>query len=386
MRGVAWQHPKLLRVILLVAMSGRMWRVMGLSAAMVAYAAELHAAEASPQAGDPCGPLLDHLETLRPDGVVTPNVYAGDGLAGYLQRDDKEPRATLALASAACRAEIRRDPSGRVAGFVRDALSRQPGWVNVGRLVACAVQDPAYLSAVPEWLADERHAEARAACFAALANWPGAEAVRPSAFARAVRPGELGWHVDPALLSVLGGPNAWSPVARDHLAPAVRAAKQRRAIGFERLRAAVCVDDDRRSVERAQTCRETSASSEARWREDRGRGVRWAIRLGALAPYGGAVAVAYAARNSDLGLGVATGAGALAGASLGVLLGAWAALADADEDFVEVSMLLGSVVLGTLGGVAAHAAVDDAPDWRAPLTAGALLVPLTIVWGSAHMW
>jgi hypothetical protein len=49
-------------------------------------------------------------------------------------------------------------------------------------------------------------------------------------------------------------------------------------------------------------------------------------------------------------------------------------------------MLLGAVVLGTLGGVAAYAAVDDSPGWRAPLTAGALLVPLTIVWGSAHMW
>jgi hypothetical protein len=98
------------------------------------------------------------------------------------------------------------------------------------------------------------------------------------------------------------------------------------------------------------------------------------------------VAVAYAGRDADLGLGVATGAGALAGASLGVVLGAWAALADADEDFVEVSMLLGAVVLGTLGGLAAHAAVDDSPGWRAPLTAGALLVPLTIVWGSAHMW
>jgi hypothetical protein len=367
-------------------MSGRRWPAMVLVAAMAAHAPRLHAADTAPPVDDACGPLVAHLETLRPDGVVTPNVYLGDGLTGYLQRDDKEPRATLALASAACRAEIRRDPSHRLLGFVRDALARQPGWVNVARVVACAVQAPAHLSSVPEWLGDERHPEARAACFATLGTWPGAEAVRPSAFERAVRKGDLGWYVDPALLSVIGRAGEWGPDARDRLAPVVRAAEQRRAIGFESLRAMVCVAGERATAERGEICRATSASSEAAWRADRGRGQRWAIRLGATLPYGGAVAVAYAGRNSDVGLGVATGAGALAGASLGVLLGAWAALADADEDFVEASMLVGSVLLGTLGGVAAHAAVQNSPDWRAPLTAGVLLVPLTIVWGSAHMW
>ena len=61
-------------------------------------------------------------------------------------------------------------------------------------------------------------------------------------------------------------------------------------------------------------------------------------------------------------------------------------MADADPDFVEVSMVVGAALLGTLGGIAAHAAVDDSPRWRAPLTAGALLIPLTIVWGSAGAW
>jgi hypothetical protein len=258
--------------------------------------------------------------------------------------------------------------------------------VNVGRLVACAIQDPAYLSAVPAWVADEHHAESRAACFDALGTWPGAEAVRPAAFARAVRKGDAGFYVDPALLSVVARASAWRPDARDHLAVVVRTSEQRRAAGFESLRAAVCVADERSSAERVQICNETRASSEASWRADRGRTKRWVIRLGATVPYGGAVALAYTTRNADLGLGVATGAGALAGASLGVLLGAWAALADADEDFVEVSMLLGSVLLGTAGGFAAYAAVDESPNWRAPLTAGALLIPLTIVWGSAHMW
>jgi hypothetical protein len=366
-------------------MNGRIWRAMVLGAALAAYAPKLYAMDAPAQPGDSCGPLTAHVATLMPDGVVTPHVYVGDGLTSYLQRDDREPRATLALASA-CREEIRRDPSGRLAGFVRDALARQSGWVNVGRIVACALQDPAYLSAVPEWLADERHPEARAACFATLATWPGAEAVRPSAFARAVREGDHGWYVDPALLSVLGRPNAWSSDARDQLAPVVRAAEQRHAVGFDSVRAAVCVANERWSAERAQICRETSARSEARWREDRGRVRRWTIRLGATVPYVAAVAVASAARDSDLGLGIATGAGALAGASVGVLLGAWAALADADPDFVEAGVVVGAVLLGTLGGFAAHAAVDDSPDWRAPLTGGALLVPLTIVWGSAHVW
>ena len=320
-----------------------------------------------------------------PDGVVTPDIYAGEGLASYLQRDDKEPRASLSLASPACREEIRRDRSGPLQAFVRDAFARQPGWVNVARIVACATQDPAYLSAVPEWLADERHPEARAACYATLSTWPGAGAVRSSAFGRVVRKQEGGWYVDRALISVLGYPSLTGE-ARDQLAPLLRAAEDRRAIGFDTLRAAVCVGNERWSPERARICGETSVGAEARWREDQARPRRWAIRLGATVPYAAAVAVAYAGRDSDLGLGVATGAGALAGASVGILLAGWAALSDADDDLVEVSMVLGTIVLGTLGGIAAHAAVDDSPNWRAPLTAGCLLVPLSMVWGSAHVW
>jgi hypothetical protein len=374
-------------VILDVAMTGRRCCALVLGAAAAAYAPNLRASDALPQAEGPCGPLLAHLATLMPDGVLTPQIYVGDGLTGYLQRDDKEPRAILARASPACRAEIRREPAGRLASFVRDALARrEAGWVNVGRILACAFQDPAHLSAVPEWLAAEGYAEARAACFSTLGTWPGAEAVRSAAFARAVRNGEQGWYVDPALLSVVGQPDRLGPEARDQLAPVVRIAQQRRADGFDSLRAGVCVPNERWSAERAQMCGEASATAEARWREQREGGRRWAIRLGATVPYVGAVAAAYAARDSDLGLGIATGAGALAGASAGVLLGIWAAMADADPDFVEVSMVVGGVLLGTLGGIAAHAAVDDSPGWRAPLTGAALLVPLTIVWGSAGIW
>jgi hypothetical protein len=368
---------------------------MVLGAVTGAYVPTLHAADVVPQPADPCGPLLTHLETLMPDGVVTPDVYAGEGLTGYLQREDREPRATLALASEACRADVRRDPSGRLPSFVRDALSRrEPGWVNVGRVVACAVQDPAYLAAVPEWLADERHAEARAACFTTLWTWPGGEAIRPSAFGRAVRgdpPGaadeaKQSWYVDRALLSVIARPGDLRPEARDRLLPVLRAAEERRAIGYDSLRAGLCVAGEPWSGERARMCGDPSARSEAGWGEDRERVWRWSMRLGATVPYLGAVAVAYVRRDSDLGLGIATGAGALAGASVGILLGAWAALADADPDYVEVAVVLGAAVLGTLGGIAAHAAVDDSPEWRTPLTAGALLIPLTIVWGSAHRW
>jgi hypothetical protein len=366
-------------------MSGPWQLAVVLGTTTAAYASTPHAADVPAPTGDPCGPLLAHLATLMPDGVVTPHVYAGEGLTAYLQRDDSEPRASLALASPACREQIRRDRSGRLPGFVRDALARQPGWVNVGRVVACATQDPAYLSAVPAWLADEGHAEARAACFATLATWPGAESVRPSAYGRVVRNDEQGWYVDRALLSVLGLPGAWSREVRDQLAPVLRAAEERQAVGFDSLRAAVCAGDERRSAERARICGETSASSEARWREERRRRQGWAIRLGATIPYVAAVGIAYAGRDSDLGLGVATGAGVLAGASVGILLGAWAALADSDDDVIEVGMVLGTIALGIAGGFAAHAAVDDSPNWRAPLTAGALLLPLTIVWGSTQV-
>jgi hypothetical protein len=363
------------------------WRLaIVLGATTAVHASGLQAADAAPERGEPCGPLLAHLATWSPDGVVTPHVYAGEGLTSYLQRDDNEPRATLALASAACRDEVRRDPSGRLPRFVRDALARQPGWVNVGRVVACATRDPAYLSAVPEWLADDGHAEARAACFATLASWPGAESILPSAFGRVVRDDERGWHVDRALLSVIGLASASSREVRDQLASALATAAEREAAGFDSLRAAVCVGNERWSAERTRICGETNATSEAGWREERKRTQGLTIRLAATVPYAAAVAVAYAGRDSDVGIGVATGAGVLAGASVGILLGAWAALADSDDDVIEVGMVLGTIALGIAGGFAAHAAVDDAPDWRAPLTAGALLLPLTIVWGSSSIW
>ena len=360
---------------------------MFLGAATAAYAPAANAADASPPTDDPCGPLVAHLEAVVPGGVVTPNVYVGDGLTSYLQRDDKEPRASLALASAACREDVRRSPSGRLPALVRDVLARpEPGWVNAGRVVACATQDPAHLSAVPEWLGEERFPESRAACFATIATWPRAQAIRLSAFDWAVRMGADGWYVDPALLAVVGIPNELGPEMRDQLARALRAAEDKRAVGFGSLRAGVCISNERWSPERTQMCSKTSTTAEARWRDDENRGRTWAIRLGATVPYAGGVALAYAGRNSDVGLGIATGAGALAGASLGVLLGAWLAWADADDDFVEVAAISGALLLGTLGGIAAYAAVDDAPQWRVPVTAGALFIPLTIVWGSAHLW
>ena len=126
-----------------------------------------------------------------------------------------------------------------------------------------------------------------------------------------------GWYVDRALLSVVGRPGDLGPAVRDQLVPVLRAAEERQAIGYDSLRAGVCVANERWSAARAQICGATSPSSEARWREDRQRVRRWWIRLGATVPYAGAVAVTYAGRDSDLGLGIATGAGALAGASAG---------------------------------------------------------------------
>lgn len=365
-------------------MSRSGWLAMVAAATAGVWVSDLYAADAAAQTVDPCGPLLAHVATLTPDGVVTPDIYSGEGLTGYLQRDDKEPRAILAATTDGCREEVRSGHAEPVSAFVSGALARGPGWVNVGRIVACATQHPAYLSALPEWLADERHAEARAACFGALATWPNAEAIRSSAFRHVVRKDERGWYVDRALLSVIGHPDAWNREVRDALVPVLRVAEERRALGFDTLRAVVCVTNEPLSTERARVCVETNGSAEARWREDQSRTRRWALRFAATIPYAGAVSVAYAGRSSDVGLAVATGAGALAGASLGILLGAWAALSDADEDWVELSMLLGTVALGTLGGFAAHAAVDDAPGWRAPLTAGALLIPLTFVWGSVR--
>ena len=126
-----WQAFGLPRRHTRCAMTRRWFSAMVVVATTVAYTPELYADDAPAQNDDPCGPLLAHIAGFMPDGVVTPDIYVGEGLTDYLQRDDREPRATLAVTSAACREQIRRDPSGPVTELVRDALTRQPGWVKV---------------------------------------------------------------------------------------------------------------------------------------------------------------------------------------------------------------------------------------------------------------
>ena len=255
----------------LVAMSG-CWRLaMVLGAATAAYAPTLHAADALPETDDPCGPLLAHVETLDAGWRGDPRGLRRRGADGLSpERRHGAPRNpgpdVRGLSGGGAQRPVR-PPSELRARLARPS---EPGWVNVGRVVACAVQDPAYLSAVPEWLADERHAEARAACFATLGTWPGAgRCARPPSGGRSARVRRLVRRSRAAL----GGraPGRLGREMRDQLAPVLRAAEERQAVGYDSLRAGVCVANERWSAERAQICGAPSASSEARWREDRQR-------------------------------------------------------------------------------------------------------------------
>jgi len=107
--------------------------------------------------------------------------------------------------------------------------------------------------------------------------------------------------------------------------------------------------------------------------------------LVATALYGGAIATAYATRDLDVSRAIATGAGIVGGATLGVGLaglavrhGNWSA---SEGEGVGMMIIAGALLGGTLGGWALHAAAAPS-DSRAPLTAAGLGLPyvLAIAW------
>jgi hypothetical protein len=105
-----------------------------------------------------------------------------------------------------------------------------------------------------------------------------------------------------------------------------------------------------------------------------------ALSVGAL--FGGVVATAYVTRDSDVGRGITTGAGALGGATLGAGVGALAGIAiglpNLSDKPVVPSIIVGALAGAVLGGIASHN-LSASPSACAPTTGVALAFPYLLV-------
>lgn len=321
---------------------------------------------------------------LALDGRPPPGA-ACDGLSRYLASvpPDGARGEEASLVSAGCRAEVE---SGRAVDLQR--LLR--GWAGderrqaSGRAFLCALHDPVAAESLPRWLRAP-HSPGRSICLSVAATWPAAQSAYDAAIAAGVYKQGHAWFVDGELVA-----SATTPALVERLTPMLRAAAGQRAWGFDNLRRLLCTDTAQPSADRRDACAATASLKESAWRDEEQRANdqrRYAPRsrlprvLIATGLYGGAIATAYATRELAVGRGIATGAGIVGGATLGVSLaglvvryGSWSA---SEGEGVGMMILAGALLGGTLGGWALHAAASTA-DYRAPLTAAGLALPCAL--------
>jgi hypothetical protein len=325
-----------------------------------------------------CDALVDALPEVlerpapRPAGVREPGYRAWEGrLERILQStydNSVVPRAFTTRVSAECRAEARVGGARQAVAAARSVTQRpEPGWVERGRILLCTMQDPASLAEVDGWIADRHLAAAQAVCASELATWPGAESVRGRVFAGALQRQTFGWQIDPALVAAAN--TLGTPELREALVPVLASAHERRAVGYDRLRDAVCADDAEMSEERGRACSSLPAEVEDEWPQS-GRGARWLAKGAATAVFAGAVTAAAIERNQPASLGIA----AAAGVPLGALLGSAPTGRDRrgkPTAGARTLAIVGPVFGGVFGGLLTTA-VAARPAARAPVTALAL--------------
>jgi hypothetical protein len=208
--------------------------------------------------------------------------------------------------------------------------------------------------------------DVRAVCAGELATWPGAEPLRGPIIARAVRKRAFGWEIDPAIVAAANVVD--TPELNEQLMPVLAAAHERHALGYDRLRNAVCMDDAEMSAERARTCATLPAGAEDDWPQSE-RGARWLVKGAATAVFAGAVTAAFVERHDDSGRVVATAACVPVTATFGAL--ALGAVGPPHSTGATARMIGGAIAGGVLGGMAAYALAAK-PGARAPMTALAL--------------
>jgi hypothetical protein len=298
---------------------------------------------------------------------------------------DVTPATSIAGVTPACRAETRRGAAPAAVAAARALVTRsEPGWIDRGRMVLCAMQDPAALGEVGAWMSDEDYPAARAVCAAALATWPGAEPLRRSILAGAVHrtrlrsPGR--WQIDPAV--VAGAAAIGGPELLEWLAQALTEAHAHHALGYDRLRAAVCSADGALSNDRARVCSTLPAQPDDDWPASEAD--RWLTRGALTVGYGGVVAMSFATRDAAAGRTVATAAGIAGGYVTGCAAAYYGGRAGGLDDGHRQpdvgfeALMLGGITAGAvIGGLTAHALAGP-PGARAPVTAVGL-VPLYLL-------
>jgi hypothetical protein len=196
------------------------------------------------------------------------------------------------------------------------------------------------------------------------------------------------WEIDEAVITAARA--APEPGVRDQLWPVLFTAYDRHAAGYDRLRDALCTDDESMSADRAHACATLVGGLEEGWRRnDRIEKKQWAIRTVATAAYAGAITVATIERDQSVSRDIATAAGAPIGAAVGVIAFAGVANTILSRDhpmtysdyspggkiFAAGMMIGGALAGGVAGGWVAHS-LAASPDSRAGVT----LVGLTPVY------
>ncbi len=291
----------------------------------------------------------------------------------------------LTLVSDACREQVRRGEAPQLLALVRGWTARPEAvWRDLGRTLSCAIQDPGALPAIPGWFSGRGPRVTRSTCISALIDWPNAEVARGKAFEKLVTSDEYGWDLEEVLPSVLSSNP--SPALRNELVPALQEA-QRQSVQPEKRQGAdigglyrqICDGVDEASSERRTACARGPSGG---FQASQHRVKHPVLDIGVTLVAAGFVAGTYAARNSDLGRTMATGAGALGGAILGFVAGATIAVQNSGAFFQKSgsddglgALLFGATVAGSvLGGVAAYYATSS-PTARAPVAGLGLAFP-----------
>lgn len=362
------------------AASARHWAQVPVFALACAFVLALAAvpARAEGEAGTgPCDGLVAYLrETL----AGPPPPFAKDLDSDYFRRESylegrlrstlpMMPPAYTARVTPACRAETRRGAAPEATAAAR-AWTQRPevGWIDRGRILLCTMQDSTVLGELPAWMADVDHDEARAVCASELATWPGAGPSRGPILAHALRRHSGNWpdnwEIDTAIVAAANAMG--TPEVREQLVSVLATARARQAVGYDRLRAAVCTDDGMMSADRVRACSTLPAQAEDDWRQQRKRTDLWAVRIAGTASY--ATLTALALDQKD-GPNIATAAGVFAGAMVGGgVLGGVVGMSTGDKVKAGGASIAGAIAGGVLGGMAAHA-LADSPGARAAVTA-----------------
>jgi hypothetical protein len=341
---------------------------------LVAFAVRLLSLDDRPDHERPC----DGVERFLRDGFGSgPVTKAADPSlpAGF----------DLTVVSDACRDQVRRGEAPQLLALVRGWTARPEAvWRDLGRTLSCAIQDPGALPAIPSWFSGRGPRVTRSICISELITWPNAEVARAKAFEKLVTSDEYGWDLEEVLPSALSSNP--SPALRDELVPALQEA-QRQSVQPEKRQGAdigalylqICAGLDEASIDRRTACARGPSGG---FQASRHRVKHPVLDIGVTLVAAGLVAGTYAARNSDLGRTMATGAGALGGATLGLVAGATLAIENAGAHFHKggsddglSALLLGATVAGSvLGGVAAYYATSS-PSARAPVAGLGLAFP-----------